>query len=88
MVGRSLSVDPVAADADTGAMFNRYSYGNNNPYRFTDPDGRAPESVMDRRYVYPNLSSEQVEGIEVQHNEIGEQATIGMLTGAVGGGGA
>jgi RHS repeat-associated protein len=40
-VGRFLSVDPVTADPNTGAMFNRYNYANNNPYRFTDPDGRA-----------------------------------------------
>jgi RHS repeat-associated protein len=39
-IGRFLSVDPVTANANTGAMFNRYNYAYNNPYRFTDPDGR------------------------------------------------
>ncbi|URX61664.1 wall-associated protein [Luteibacter anthropi] len=42
-IGRFLSRDPVTADANTGANFNAYWYANNNPYRFTDPDGR--ESV-------------------------------------------
>lgn len=39
-IGRFLSVDPVAANPDTGASFSRYIYAANNPYRFTDPDGR------------------------------------------------
>jgi RHS repeat-associated protein len=39
-IGRFLSVDPVTADSTTGANFNRYWYGNNNPYKFIDPDGR------------------------------------------------
>ncbi len=39
-LGRFLSVDPVAADSVFSANFNRYWYANNNPYRFTDPDGR------------------------------------------------
>jgi RHS repeat-associated protein len=39
-IGRFLSVDPVAANPNTGASFNRYWYANNNPYRFSDPDGR------------------------------------------------
>lgn len=39
-IGRFLSVDPVTASSGTGANFNRYWYANNNPYRFTDPDGR------------------------------------------------
>ncbi|RDZ27086.1 hypothetical protein DX914_12540 [Lysobacter silvisoli] len=42
-VGRFLSVDPVTVDTATGFNFNRYGYGNNNPYRFTDPDGRQSE---------------------------------------------
>ena len=39
MLGRFLSVDPVTATS-TGGNFNRYWYANNNPYKFTDPDGR------------------------------------------------
>jgi len=41
--GCFLSVDPVTA-YDNGDMrfFNRYAYAFNNPYKFTDPDGRAP----------------------------------------------
>jgi RHS repeat-associated protein len=39
-IGKFLSVDPVTANPNTGASFNRYNYANNNPYRFTDPDGR------------------------------------------------
>lgn len=27
-------------DAATGKQFGRYTYGENNPYRYTDPDGR------------------------------------------------
>lgn len=39
-IGRFLSVDPVTVQNKNGANFNRYWYGNNNPYRFNDPDGR------------------------------------------------
>lgn len=34
------SDDPVKANPNTGENFNRYKYANNNPYKFTDPDGR------------------------------------------------
>ncbi|MDN5850370.1 MAG: hypothetical protein L0H63_12170, partial [Nitrococcus sp.] len=44
-LGRFLSVDPVPASPSTGANFNRYWYANNNPYSFTDPDGRAPNKA-------------------------------------------
>ena len=40
LAGRFLSVDPVTTDAKTGSSFNRYVYGNNNPYKYKDPDGR------------------------------------------------
>lgn len=44
MLGRFLSPDPVETDPNSGASFNRYNYANNNPYRFTDPDGRESKS--------------------------------------------
>lgn len=37
---RFVSVDPVQANQQTGANFNRYYYAANNPYKFVDPDGR------------------------------------------------
>jgi uncharacterized protein RhaS with RHS repeats len=42
IAGRFLSVDPVTTDAKTGGHFNRYAYADNNPYKYTDPDGRSP----------------------------------------------
>lgn len=45
-LGRFLSVDPVTADGNTGSSFNRYWYANNNPYTFTDPDGRVGANFM------------------------------------------
>ncbi|KFN40991.1 RHS repeat domain-containing protein [Arenimonas oryziterrae] len=42
-LGRFLSVDPMAVDPRSGWNFNRYAYAANNPYTFTDPDGRVIE---------------------------------------------
>lgn len=50
IVGRFLSVDPVTTDAKTGTSFNRYVYGNDNPYRFKDPDGRAAVGITFEKY--------------------------------------
>jgi RHS repeat-associated protein len=41
IAGRFLSVDPVTTNARNGTFFNRYEYAKNNPYRYTDPDGRC-----------------------------------------------
>lgn len=40
-IGRFLSVDPVTAYSNPVGAFNRYRYAANNPYLFTDPDGRS-----------------------------------------------
>ncbi|MDQ3205673.1 MAG: Ig-like domain-containing protein, partial [Pseudomonadota bacterium] len=69
-VGRFLSVDPVTADGNTGGNFNRYWYANNNPYRFTDPDGRVSDEVErqpkpDRRSMAsrPGLGTSNISGL-------------------------
>jgi RHS repeat-associated protein len=41
-IARFLSVDPVGPLEDASNHFGRYHYALNNPYRFTDPDGRLP----------------------------------------------
>ena len=38
-IGRFYSNDPVGFSVDKPMMFNRYAYANNNPYKYTDPDG-------------------------------------------------
>lgn len=40
IVGRFLSMDPVALNGRNFFGFNRYAYGNNNPVMNIDPDGR------------------------------------------------
>ncbi|WP_249040906.1 RHS repeat domain-containing protein [Marilutibacter maris] len=45
-IGRFLSVDPVTPYDDPVGQFNRYRYGNNNPYRYTDPDGRLDWEML------------------------------------------
>lgn len=39
-LGRFMGIDPAGVNPNDPFTFNRYSYGNNNPYRFIDPDGR------------------------------------------------
>jgi RHS repeat-associated protein len=42
LIGRFMSVDPVTEEDGDMRHFNRYAYAYNNPYKFTDPDGRCP----------------------------------------------
>ncbi len=45
-LGRFLATDPMAVDMTSAGNWNRYNYAANNPYRFTDPDGRCPVCVV------------------------------------------
>lgn len=44
VIGRFMGVDPAAFTEKNIHSFNRYNYGNNNPYKYIDPDGREPLS--------------------------------------------
>jgi RHS repeat-associated protein len=41
-IGRFMGVDPVHFVPPNVHSFNRFAYGNNNPYKFHDPDGNTP----------------------------------------------
>ena len=56
VIGRFYSNDPVGFSADKPMMFNRYAYANNNPYKYTDPDGRAAKLVKAAFNVVRNAS--------------------------------
>ena len=45
---RFLSVDPISLDAGGLLKLNRYDYGNNNPVKNIDPDGRQEEDAEAR----------------------------------------
>lgn len=48
VIGRFYSNDPVGFTTQTPVTFSRYAYANNNPYKFTDPDGmcsKAPNAA-------------------------------------------
>jgi len=47
-VGRFLSTDPVSFSDKSPFTFNRYVYGNNNPYKYTDPNGEEVNIVVER----------------------------------------
>jgi RHS repeat-associated protein len=57
LAGRFLSVDPVTTDAATASSFNRYVYGDNNPYGYVDPDGRQTNSAFEYYDPYGGLRS-------------------------------
>jgi RHS repeat-associated protein len=44
-VGRFMSIDPIGFTDKDPFTFNCYSYGNNNPYRHTDPSGMCVEDA-------------------------------------------
>jgi RHS repeat-associated protein len=46
VLGRFLSIDPVDFTEKNIHSFNRYAYGNNNPLKYKDPDGRFPVALI------------------------------------------
>jgi len=51
VIGRFYSNDPVGVIGHIGRGnpthgFNRYAYANNNPYKYTDPNGESPLAIF------------------------------------------
>jgi RHS repeat-associated protein len=69
-IGMFLSVDPMASDMNNGWNFNRYNYAANNPYRFTDPDGRTVEIVNDEKRVVADIDVDAKGDFAVNKGEL------------------
>jgi len=76
-VGRFLSIDPVGVDTGNGGNFNRYWYGNDNPYRYVDQDGRWAEDVL---IGGPSLAL----GLSSFHNNVSEGNFLAAVVDAAG----
>jgi RHS repeat-associated protein len=46
VLGRFTGMDPQEFTPTNIHSFNRYAYGNNNPYRYVDPDGKASIAIV------------------------------------------
>lgn len=77
-LGRFLSVDPVLPSSVDGRNFNRFKYAANNPYRFTDPDGRVDWDMLGDSF---KLEGAVGLGLEAK-------IKIGPVKGYLGAGGA
>lgn len=90
IAGRFLSVDPVSADPNSGANFNRYWYANNNPYKYTDPDGRCPVCVFVIGRFLVGASIDIAKQVFVDDKslgdvDLGDAAMAGAVTAAIPG---
>lgn len=84
-IGAMLSVDPVTAyDSGDWRQFNRYAYAFNNPYRFTDPDGRQvaarPEdfnnpTTIEQSAAFLGLVSDGLEAVDQVMTAMGPQGS-------------
>jgi RHS repeat-associated protein len=87
VIGRFMGIDPVGFQENNIHSFNRYTYANNNPYKYIDSDGRmafipwlvaAAEAALVRAGIFVATKTPQI----VTAAEIGAQ----VATGAAGGG--
>ncbi len=84
VIGRFYSNDPVSAieqssKGDPIHGFNRYSYANNSPYKFIDPDGR--DASMLGVYVGARLSGKShEEASEIMRSSINSRGNLAKET--------
>jgi hypothetical protein len=87
LIGRFYSNDPVDV---LGYMsrgniihgFNRFAYGNNNPYKFTDPTGMAPEDMFKPLRGFFNSPQKQAAQLKQDAGSLANSVGEGAVNGA------
>jgi RHS repeat-associated protein len=94
LVGRFTGMDPREFEPGQPHSLNRYAYGNNNPYKYVDPDGRFPALLIPLIWSVGgavvngavNATAQQMATGHVQWGGVGgvlDAAGDGMLLGPV-----
>jgi RHS repeat-associated protein len=82
-LGRFMGIDPQEPKANDLHSLNRYAYANNNPYRYTDPDGHSPIDTLFLAYDLGKLGLAMYSGNPAAIAEAGVDvalSTIGVLS--------
>ena len=86
-LGRFVSIDPQPFAEDNPHSVNRYAYGNNNPYKYVDPDGHVAETVFDLISLAMSIHAYKQEptllnGLSLAYD--GLAAAVPFLPGGIG----
>lgn len=93
-LGRFTGIDPKEFSPEQPHSLNRYAYGNNNPYKYVDPDGRSPVLLIPLIWAVGgaatsgavNAIAQQLAVGQVQWSGVGgvmDAASDGLLLGPV-----
>jgi uncharacterized protein RhaS with RHS repeats len=88
VIGRFMSNDPVGYTAKNPVMsFNRYLYVNNNPYKYSDPNGEFLQLITGAIGAYTAYNQAKDLGFSDSEALIagGLGAVIGVISGGAGG---
>jgi hypothetical protein len=86
VIGRFYSNDPVGWTPKNPVMsFNRYLYVNNNPYKYTDPNGEFLDAILDIGFIAYDLYDMASNGVNATNSASLSANIAGLLIpGATG----
>jgi RHS repeat-associated protein len=86
VIGRFYSNDPVGYTSANPVMsFNRYMYVNNNPYKYTDPNGEFLDIVLDVGFILYDLGDMAVNGVnDTNSASLAANVAGALIPGATG----
>jgi hypothetical protein len=86
VIGRFYSNDPVGYTAKNPVMsFNRYMYVNNNPYKYTDPNGEFLDIILDVGFIAYDLYDMATNGVnETNSASLAANVAGALIPGATG----